>query len=304
VSAEVGYLTKCFRALDYCFSVETTDPALGQYLDSLFEPLGTTCRAAAPYALIDRGEGTDERYGLYVEGEHVLWTSSPGSVIENLLWQINSRVVSESTGYLLLHAAAAELGGRAVVLPAASGSGKSTLVAGLLRSGCRYLTDEAVAIHPATGLIHPFPKPLSIKSGSWPVLSELQPSLGPDLKGYATIDWLVDARQVRPDALAPPSRPALVVSPAYRAGAHTRLLPIRRVETLMMLIKNSFNLAVHGQTGLDRLAAIARQAPGYQLEMGDLGAACALIVELLNNESEQKGHTASSHSHGPSGHDE
>jgi hypothetical protein len=278
------HVTSRFVVLAHDFSVETTDAALGQYVESVLQPFAREGRSRTSYAFVDLGPEVDERYELYFEGECQLRSRSGGSPLAYLLWHINSRAVAESNEYLLLHAAAAELGGQAVVLPAQSGSGKTTLVAGLIRSGFRYLTDEAVAIDPASGVIEPFPKPLSIKSGSWRVLPEFEPVLGPDLQRYATTDWEVDVRWIHPGAIAPPSLSAFVVSPTFRAGAETRLIPLRRTETMMLLIKNAFNLAVHGQTGLDRFAAIARQAPGYRLEVGDLDSACDVIIDLMKGE--------------------
>jgi hypothetical protein len=278
------YLTKRFCALDHDFAIETTDPALGRYLDSLLEPFGAEGLPEASYAFTDRGTPAEDRYELYFRDTRLIWAATPGIVFDYLLWHINSRVVSESTRYLLVHDSAAELDGRAIVMPADAGSGKTTLVAGLLRAGLRYLTDEAVAIDCDTLQIEPFPKPLSVDEGSWPILPELAPALGPDLQSYARNQWAVDARSVRPDVLAPRSRPAFVVSPCYRAHAPTRLVALRPAETVALLARHSFNLQKHGQPGLEALAAIARRSAGYRLEMGDLDAACRLIVDLMTAE--------------------
>jgi hypothetical protein len=287
------YTTRRFRAIDHDFAVQTTDPALGRHLDSLFEPFVTTGRPRSHYLFLDRGPDIENRYEVYYENECEFRTASAGIALDYLLWHVNTQVVRASSQYVLVHAAAAELNGQGILLPATPNSGKSTLVAGLVRAGLRYLTDEAVAIDPANVEIEPYHKPLSIEGGSCSILSELAPAFGPELEPYASSKWAVDVRTVRPDVLAPRTRPAFVVSPKYHVGTKTRLIPLRPAQTVMLLIEHSFNLALHGQVGLDLFAAIARQAPGFRLEVGDLDSACTLIFDLM------KGEKSESHRRGP-----
>jgi hypothetical protein len=64
---------------------------------------------------------------------------------------------------VFVHAGVVGWRGRAILLPGASRSGKSTLVAALLRAGARYYSDEYAVLDPL-GLVHPFARPLSIRS--------------------------------------------------------------------------------------------------------------------------------------------
>jgi hypothetical protein len=281
LSLAPSYVTRRFLALDHDFAVQTTDPVFGRYLDSLLEPFAAPGEPQHCYSLVDYGEPLEDRYSLHFQGERLLSGSSAASLFHYLLWDINSRVMSESTRYLLVHAAGAELNGHGIIMPAEMESGKTTLVAGLIRAGLRYLTDEAVAIDPVTLLIQPFPKPLTIDQGSWPVLPDLEPTLPPELQMYTSGRWAVDARTVRADVLAPPTRPTFVVSPSYQPDSPTRLIPLRPAETVMVLAKQCFNLALHGQVGLDTLAAIARQSAGYRIEVANLEEACRLIIDLM-----------------------
>ncbi|HEX6393035.1 MAG TPA: hypothetical protein VFZ97_06305 [Acidimicrobiales bacterium] len=274
------YVTSRFVALGYDFEIETGDPVLGRYLDSVLSPFARTGRGAHRYAVVRRSD-PDEHFALYFEGERQRRSNDGGTVLAYLFWHINSQVISQSNHSLLLHAAGAELGGRAVVLPGPSGAGKSTLVAGLIRAGFRYLTDEAVALDSATGDVVPFPKPLKLDTGSQSLLPELRPELDPKIDRYETNDWIVDVRSIGPDRLAPPAPPAFVVGPAYRRGSETRLIPLRPAETAMLMIQNALNLPTHGRAGLDLVAATARRVPGFRLEVGDLDAACSLITELM-----------------------
>jgi hypothetical protein len=280
-AAGLCYVTRRFLALEHDFAVQTTDPVLGRYVDSLLEPLAARGEARRHYSFVDHGVNCEDRYELHYQGERLLSGSSAATLFHYLLWDINSRVISESNRYLLVHAAGAELDGQGVVMPASMDSGKTTLVAGLIRAGLRYLTDEAVAIDPTTLQIQPFPKPLNIDQGSWAVLPDLEPNIVPELAQYTDGRWAVDPRTVRTDVLAPPTRPAFVVSPRYQPGSPSRLIPLRPAETVMLLVEHCFNLSLHGQSGLDAFAGIARLSAGYRLEVGDLDSACRLIIDLM-----------------------
>ena len=63
-----------------------------------------------------------------------------------LEWGLNWCVAGHAHQYLMLHAAALERNGRAVILPGDPGAGKSTLTAALMLSGWRLLSDEITLV--------------------------------------------------------------------------------------------------------------------------------------------------------------
>ncbi len=67
--------------------------------------------------------------------------------------------------FVVLHAAALERDGRALLLSGPSGSGKTTLSLALLERGFRLLSDDFAPIERSTGLVHPFPKSPRIRPG-------------------------------------------------------------------------------------------------------------------------------------------
>src|SRR4029079_12319490 len=78
----------------------------------------------------------------------------------------------------MVHGAAIARGDAGLVFPAASGSGKTTLVAYLAaQDGFTYLADDLVVLAAPSGQIVPWPMPLSIKKGSWSLLSGSYPGL-------------------------------------------------------------------------------------------------------------------------------
>ena len=210
-------------------------------------------------------------------------TPSGSFVVATLLWHVNRRAIESAQEFVLVHAGAVEWAGLAALFPAPMESGKTTLVAGLVRAGARYLSDEAAAIDPATLLVHPFAKSMTLGGESREVLADLRPTVDPEVtRRYLLGDWHVDARTIRSDALAPPTLPGYVIAPRYERGASTTLVPMTRAEAVMEMGQNSFNLSHHGRRGVEALAMVARRSACYRLVVGELDAACGLLRDLLS----------------------
>ncbi|UMR32056.1 HprK-related kinase A [Massilia sp. MB5] len=91
-------------------------------------------------------------------------------------WGLNWCVSSRANRYLIVHAAVVEKGGRALILPAPPGSGKSTLCAALVgRGGWRLLSDELTLLRLDDGLLHPLPRPVSLKNASIEIIARYVP---------------------------------------------------------------------------------------------------------------------------------
>jgi hypothetical protein len=76
-----------------------------------------------------------------------------------------------------LHASGVHFNNKAFVFSAAAGSGKSTTSAILKASGLEYISDDFIAATP-DGKVYPFPATISVKNGSFAVLSKYYPELG------------------------------------------------------------------------------------------------------------------------------
>ncbi|MFT7532651.1 MAG: hypothetical protein ACI9FD_003684, partial [Gammaproteobacteria bacterium] len=71
---------------------------------------------------------------------------------------------------LNLHAGVVAKGGAVFAFPANSGAGKSTLVAGLIKRGYQYFSDEIVPLARDTCLATPIPLGICIKDTAFPTL--------------------------------------------------------------------------------------------------------------------------------------
>jgi hypothetical protein len=275
-----GHQSGPYQALDLRFGVRACDPALGEYLADVLSAFAVESSQADMtwFSALVVEDQPCRRLRAYVGGRRLVATRVPSLVPAYLLWALNQEVVGRATGSLLVHAAAAERDGAVVVLPGDQGSGKSTLVAGLLRRGYRYVTDEALAIDTATGRLRPYPKALSLEEGSWPLFPEMIPDLSAAQQTYAGAQWHIPAAHLGAKTMAPDAVPRVVLSPRYRAGAPTAVKPLRPAEGLVLLVENSFNGAGWGQRGLSAAAALVRGCPVIgELSIGNLEAACDLV---------------------------
>ena len=270
-----------FRALGHAFEVHCADDAVAGYLESVLAPLAAAGPADTVYSLRAVGDGADSGFALYQGCGLLVASTDPVYVVDHLLWSINGAAVRATPERLLIHAAAAGDGTSAALIPAPSGSGKTTLVAALVHRGAHYLTDETVAIDLDTQLVHPYPRSLSVKHGSWAALAPLVSTPTPDLPGFGASQWQIDPRHLGPGHLSGPAPAALVIAPRYVAGATSRLEAMSRADAVMLMARSCFNLAAHGGKGLAVLADIARRSSCYRLVMGDLAAAADLVERVL-----------------------
>lgn len=270
------------RALGFEFGIRASTEEVGGYLGTLFEPFEAEGEPRRVYSFLDEPD-QDMRYTVYFDGEHIVSSVDAAGAMRHLQWDVNERVIAPNRDYLLVHAAtAAADDGRAVILPAAMESGKTTLVSGLVRAGFRYLSDEAAAVDPRSGLLHAYAKALTIDEGSWEVLSDLRPRLPAALEPFAHEQWYVPADAIRPGAVAPTARPAFVVAPRYEREGRTELLPLSRAQALQTLVENAFNFRLFdGRTALFALADVVRRTDCYRLTVADLTEACELLLELF-----------------------
>ena len=169
-----------------------------------------------------------------------------------LEWGLNWCVSTQAHQYLIIHAAVVEKNGRAVILPAPPGSGKSTLTAGLVLSGWRLLSDELTLIDRKTGLIHPLPRPVSLKNQSIPLIQAFSDKAFINSPTHDTAKGTVAHMRPPKESVRrqhEPAHAAWVIFPEWAAGAATELKPRSAAQTFMFLAQNAFNYSHLGADG-------------------------------------------------------
>ncbi len=277
-----GHETPRLALLGFDVVLRTPDAALAEYLTALYAPLQVEGTAEHVLTLSSTGADarTDEQRGpwaVHLDATRILATPAPSVALHYLLWEANRQAIDRTPELVLVHASAAVFDGMAVVLPGPMGAGKSTLAAALVREGLGYLTDEVVALDPVTGVVHPYPKYLSLGGA----LAHLVPEPPEAIRGFLGDQTLVAPDAIRADAVSGPARPRLVVTPRYERGATTTIERLRPAEALSTLAQHAFHIEQDGQRTLDVLARTVEESACFQLVTGSVEAATGALMELL-----------------------
>ncbi len=198
-------------------------------------------------------------------------------------WVMNWCVSSRAHGYLVIHAAVLERGGRALIMPAPPGSGKSTLCAALAMRGWRLLSDELALLRPEDGMLVPLPRPVSLKNGSIDVVRRFAPDALFSRPVPDTAKGTVAHLKAPADSVAraaETARPAWVVFPRWEAGAAARLAPLARARACLRVAGNAFNYSVLGAAGFALLTQVMDGVDSYEFGYGDLDEAVGVFDAL------------------------
>jgi HprK-related kinase A len=183
--------------------------------------------------------------------------------------------------YLLIHASAVERAGRAVLMTGESGAGKSTLAALLGERGWRLLGDEFALLDPATGLLLPFPRAISLKNAAIDLMASEVPAarFGPVMAD--TPKGTIRHLRPRADAIArmaEPARPALILFPRY--GFEAAVRPVGAAETFVRLTQASTNYVSLGEAGFAALTGLVTATPCRAIDYPDTEGAIGLVERL------------------------
>jgi hypothetical protein len=279
-TGRIWYRTRCFRLLRYDFAFRSTDEGLTRYVDEAYGHCAVNTEPATLYSFVD-AFGTARMHQLYIDERVALEGLGPYEPFLHFTWDVNRQALGCGRGYVMVHAAAAALGQSGILLPARMDAGKTTLVAGLLKSGFSYLSDEAAVIDPRSLKVLPFPKPLSIDEGSFGVLSALQPEVDGSVKPFVESQWQVSPLAIRKDSLSGTVSPRVIVFPRYEPGCKTTIQEVGRQEALLELLRHTFNFHELGRRNLEVLARLIRNVPCLRMTSGSLQDACTQLQALM-----------------------
>ena len=192
--------------------------------------------------------------------------------------------VADTPSLLCLHCAAAEIGGRLVIIPGTYRSGKSTLMASLAAAGTRVHADDVLPIKAhgnlavAPGIAPRLRLPLGAEAS--PALRRFVAAhRGPASRRYQYLD-LDASRLARHGDEAPIGA---FVALKRRAGARAVLVPLSESEMLGKMILRNFARAVPASEILERLHALVAHAPCYRLVYSDVDRAANLFRDVFRH---------------------
>ncbi|MEG3123130.1 HprK-related kinase A [Sphingomonas sp. GB1N7] len=221
------------------------------------------------------------RPAVMIGGDFVLPEAAPLPLAQGLLaaeMGMNLQMALGQRRYLLLHASAVERDGRALLMTGVSGAGKSTLAALLSLRGWRLMGDEFALLDPATGLIHAFPRLVSLKNAAIGVVERAasEGRFGPLLAGTPKGDirhLVPDAKAVA--AMSVPAKPALVLFPSF--GFDPAQREISHSEAFVRLTQASTNYVSLGERGFTSLTGLVKNTPALAIDYPDTDSAIAQV---------------------------
>jgi HprK-related kinase A len=221
------------------------------------------------------------RPAVMIGGDYVLPEAAPLPLAQGLLaaeMGMNLQMALGQRRYLLLHAAVVERDGQALVMTGVSGAGKSTLAALLSLRGWRLMGDEFALLDPETGLIHAFPRLVSLKNASIATVEAEAPPdrFGPLLEGTpkgAIRHFVPDAAAIA--MMDVPARPALIVFPSF--GFEPAARAVSPSEVFVRLTQASTNYTALGERGFEALTMLVKTVPARAIDYPDTASAIAQV---------------------------
>ena len=224
------------------------------------------------------------RPSVMIGGDYMLPEAAPLPLAHGLLaaeMAMNLQLALGHRRHLLLHASLVERDGRALLMTGESGAGKSTLATLLAARGWRFMGDEFALLDPDTGLVHAFPRLISLKNQSVAAAKAAWPKgrFGPLLAGTPK----GDIRHLVPpaDAIArmdEPAAPALMLFPRHGFASEERDVPPS--EAFVRLTQASTNYVALGEAGFGALTDLVRTVPARAIDYPD-GDTALQQVEAL-----------------------
>ncbi len=199
---------------------------------------------------------------------------------------LNWQVAFGCRSHILFHAGVVEKNGIGVIIPAISGSGKSTLSAGLAYDGWRFFSDEFGMLDAATGALYPYPRPVSLKNESIPVMKEWIGNDEPFSRNFentpkGTICYLRPNRDSL-DNMDRPARPRVVIHPVFDPAAKPAITPLSRTMAFFRLVRSSANYGEIGEPAFHALSKIAEECVSCEITYSSLAEGVRLVNQVVD----------------------
>jgi hypothetical protein len=237
---------------------------------------------AIPQARLEIRTTSTGEMVLVEDGRERLRTVDPAEAIGALYVAVLERAHSNLEWFALIHGAALGTAGKGLALAGPSGSGKSTLAAGLISRGYDFLADDLIALSEPSGMIIPWPLPLSIKQGSIEIVESHHPQLA-EAAPYRTKG--VEARMLIPPPSAwdvDPVPLCRLVFPHFAEGAEPQARRLSSFETIERLLSDRIWLGSPiTEHRLSAFLAWLDRTPSYALSYGSLADGMQLIADVV-----------------------
>lgn len=253
--------------LDSNVAATSDDAGISKSLANLFALMAAPSKSK-PIGEV-RIETAEHPAALLVDGKIIDKGATGAKLLRRGYREVARFFINKHTDMIWLHASAAALDGRAIVLPGSWGRGKSSLVLELCRNGWSFLSDDIVPLDPQTGRAVPFPGTPQVRSSSGKVLSRGQ--LGSLSKRAIPID---------PDNVAQGPTPlSMIVFPKFVSNADASLTPVSPAQAVGDLLENCLSFPNNDDASIQALCDTVQDLPTFSLRFGDIAEASKLVVK-------------------------
>ncbi|MEM8485948.1 MAG: hypothetical protein AAF564_10390 [Bacteroidota bacterium] len=220
-------------------------------------------------SIVHDGDGYRVDGAKMFEGEQ----ESPRGVLQCLKFEVIHRFVEVHPELLWLHAGAASLDDKAIMLCGAWGSGKSTMVGNLCKKGWTYLSDDIVPIHMESGQLVSFPlTPMMRAHDAQDHATKLSADAVANLNKQV-VELADGAYATREQSLA------AIVFPQYDPKvSKVALTAISPAAATLELLRNCLNLKYHKEDAVQFLGTLVEKLPVYMLRYNDGVKAAELLI--------------------------
>jgi hypothetical protein len=189
-----------------------------------------------------------------------VWDVPSAPAADRVVREMELWVAEHAVDRIFVHAGVVAVDGRALLVPGRSFSGKTTLTAALLRAGAAYGSDE-YAVLDADGLVHPYPRPLSLRQdGARP---------------------RVTAADLGAETLAEPLPVGLVAALRYEAAGEWTVQPMSKAAAVLRLLDNTVCAQSRPAEALDAAHAAVVAALAVEGVRDSADGAAAELVRLM-----------------------
>ncbi len=224
-------------------------------------------------------------FSIYINGKQVHKNIQSSVVLGYLQDLVRITIYENNNFFIALHAAMFSYNNIPIIFPAVSGSGKSTLSAFLMqKENFNFYSDEVTLVDTEYN-IHPLPLVLTLKEGSWKILTGLEKEIK-EAKVYRRFDYQ-KVKYITPKNIATHTiyaQEAFMIFPKYQEGVVCKLQPLSLVESLNFLVNSGYHL--HQRENFESLKKYLEYLATlkiYTLTYSRLDEAYITVKQLIDN---------------------
>ena len=196
---------------------------------------------------------------------------------------LNLSVALRCCRFINVHAGVVADDSGAIVMSAESGAGKSTLTAALLQQGYRLFSDEFALIGLDEPLLYPYPRPISLKQETIPVVREMVGDSWISKVVTGTPKGDIAYYRARESDLAQDKTPAaakLLLFPKFEKGVRPMARQLNPAEAIMRLVPASTNYSLLGEPAFLALTGMLKNVRAYEITYGSTTDSLRLVEQI------------------------